>query len=136
MGPPSTGCQARKIAKWWRIEIIFTRSARCSFSVDIYYANIREGGAQISSAPTSATGTVQQLLLDIYTSGKSPAAPRPVVVLIHGGGWHASGDVGGKHTQRATATAFARRGFAAIVAAGRRVIQLCLQVALRYMDHP
>lgn len=67
------------------------------------------------SAPNRLSREQQRLLLDMYDPGDS-AGPRPLALLIHGGGWHASGDVGGKNTKKVkmAAMAFAQRGFVAI----------------------
>ena len=68
------------------------------------------------SAFNRLSGEAQTLLLDVYAPRKPRAAALPVVVLVHGGGWHASGDIGGKNTEKVAlqAHSFARRGFVAI----------------------
>ena len=68
------------------------------------------------SALNRLSGEVQALLLDVYAPRTRPRAALPVVVLIHGGGWHASGDISGKNGKNLVGSclAFARRGFVAI----------------------
>ena len=70
------------------------------------------------SALNRLSGEVQALLLDVYAPRHRtrPRAALPVVVLIHGGGWKASGDISGKNGKNLVGTclAFARRGFVAI----------------------
>jgi acetyl esterase/lipase len=74
-----------------------------------------------ASPETSNSGSVQQdvpygvqggekLLLDIYQPGAPDSKPRPVIVLIHGGGW-TSFD---KSTMKGMAEFLARSGFVAV----------------------
>jgi acetyl esterase/lipase len=56
------------------------------------------------------TADGQRLLLDLYRPAAPPAAPRPAVVFVHGGGWAA----GHKRDFGEAAQALARQGYVAV----------------------
>ena len=84
------------------------------------------------------TNQFETLLLDVYEPAGDPAAARPAVVVVHGGGFKGGSKSGWR--PEAAATAYARRGYVAVsidyrLAPDRQTVQNNLQVVVQDASH-